>query len=107
MQTLSRSDRLLLLKFVCAFAWADLEVHKKERALVHKLVKQLKLDADEAAEVEKWLARPPRPEDVDPNKVPRKHRKLFLDHARQMIAADGNVDEAEAEIFGLLEDLLA
>lgn len=106
MKTLSPGDRLLLLKFVCAFAWADLEVHAKERQFVQRLVKELKLDSDEERQVEGWLQRPPRPEEVDPQSVPKKHRRLFLDTARAMIAADGQIDEAEAENFELLEDLL-
>ena len=103
---LSKKDRLLLLEFVCAFAWADLEVQREERAFVHKLVKKLKLSADEAKQVDEWLKLPPKPEDVDPNKVPKKHRKLFLDTARALISADGRIDEAEAEDFELLEQLL-
>lgn len=106
MQTLSSSDRLLLLKFMCAFAWADLEVHAKEKKFVHRLVKELKLDPSEKKQVDGWLARPPRPEEVDPQSVPKKHRKLFLETARALIVADGQVDEAEAENFELLEDLL-
>ncbi len=107
MKTLSRDDRLLLLKFVCAFAWADLEVNTKERSFVHALVKRLQLDAEEKALVEGWLEFPPKPEEVDPNKVPARHRKVFLDTARDLISADGIVDEAEAENFALLEDLLS
>lgn len=106
MVSLSRDDRLLLLQFVCAFVWSDLEVHKKEKQFVHRLVKELKLDSDEQAQVELWLQRPPRAEDVDPQKVPIRHRKLFLDTARAVIGADGFIDEAEAETFQLLEDLL-
>jgi len=106
METLSKDDRLLLLKFVCAFAWADLEVQNQERKFVHRLVKQLKLDSDEAQQVEGWLANPPAPEEVDPATVPRRHRKLFLDTAKKLIESDGNIDPNEAEIFELLEQLL-
>jgi uncharacterized tellurite resistance protein B-like protein len=106
MKTLTREDRLLLLKFVCAFAWADLEIHQKERHFVRRLMKKLQLDAGEQHLVEGWLDVPPKPEEVDPNKVPSQHRKLFLDTARELISADGTIDEAEAENFSLLEDLL-
>lgn len=107
MQKLKKDERLLLLKFVCAFAWADLEVKASERALVKKLVNKLDLDADEKSQVQQWLAKPPRPEEVDPNRIPRAHRKLFLDTARQMIAVDGEIDAAERENLELLEQLLA
>lgn len=103
---LKKEERLLLLKFVCAFAWADLEVKDSEKKLVRKLVSQLKLDKDEAKEVEGWLKRPPSPEEVDPNRVPRAHRKLFIETARQMIVADGEVDEAERENLSLFRALL-
>lgn len=106
MQKLKKEERLLLLKFVCAFAWADLEVKDSERAMVKKLVSKLELDADEKKQVEQWLKKPPRPEEVDPNKIPRAHKKIFLDTAKQMIAVDGEIDEAERENLELLEQLL-
>lgn len=106
LKKLKKDERLLLLKFVCAFAWADLEVKASERALVKKLVSKLKLDADEAKQVDGWLKRPPKPEEVDPNRIPLAHKKLFLDSARQMIAVDGEIDEAERENLELLEQLL-
>ena len=43
---LPREDRLRLMRFVCSFAWADLEVKKTERALVSKMAKKLGLDPD-------------------------------------------------------------
>jgi hypothetical protein len=58
------------MKFVCSLAWADLEVRKKERDFVHKLVKKLHLDEKEAKMVDEWLKVPPRAEEVDPAKVP-------------------------------------
>ena len=106
MQKLKKDERLLLLKFVCAFAWADLEVKASERALVKKLVSKLELGADEKKQVEAWLKKPPRPEEVDPNLIPRAHKKLCLDAAKQMIAVDGEIDEAEREDLELLEQLL-
>jgi len=103
---LNKNERLLLLKFVCAFAWADLEVKQSERNLVRHLVARLHLDPEEKREVEQWLKRPPKPEEVDPNRIPRAHRELFLEAARQMIAADGEIDPAERENLELLEQLL-
>lgn len=103
---LSKTERLLLLQFVCAFAWADLEVHDEEREFVHKLVRSLDLSPDEAEQVERWLEVAPRPEDIDPNKVPVKHRQIFLDAVRKMITSDGVVDEAELEDYELFKKLL-
>ncbi len=102
---LDREERLQLMRFVCSFAWADLEVQKKERTLIHKMVDRLGLTRDEKKQVEEWLKVPPRPEDVDPTRIPRAHRQLFLDAAKELIAADGRIDPEESENFALLEAL--
>ncbi|MRG96759.1 TerB family tellurite resistance protein [Polyangium spumosum] len=107
LKNLSREDRLRVMRFVCSFAWADLEIKPKERALVHKMVKELHLEPDEAKQVEGWLKVPPRAEEVDPAAIPRAHRQMVLDAARRMIKADGNVDPEEQESLSLLEQLLA
>ncbi|HVK71558.1 MAG TPA: TerB family tellurite resistance protein [Polyangium sp.] len=107
LKNLSREDRLRVMGFVCSFAWADLEVKAKERALVRKMVKELELDPDEAKQVESWLQVPPRAEDVDPAAIPRAHRQMVLDFAQRMVKADGSVDPEEAESLSLLEALLA
>lgn len=97
LRELNREERLLLLKFVCSFAWADLEVRPEERAFVARLIRKLALDADERREVEGWLERPPAPEEVDPALVPREHRRVFVQAIESLIAADGEIAEAERE----------
>ena len=106
MKRLKKQDRMRLMRFVCSFAWADLEIQKEERAFVAKLVKQLDLDADEKAEVEAMLQRPPRPEDVDPATVPLEHREIFLDAVYAVIASDGNIAPEEHESYELFQALL-
>lgn len=103
---LSPEDRLRLVRFVCSFAWADLEIAESERTFVHKIVGQLGLDEEERAEVEYLLKVPPAPEDIDPTDIPREHRQLFLNTILQMMGADGVVDEREVENFTLFEQLL-
>ena len=103
---LAREDRLRLMKFVCSFAWADLEVQEAERQFVRRLMKRLELTAAEKKEVEGWLLVPPPAEEVDPADVPREHRQLFVDTARAMIASDGVIVENERESLALLELLL-
>jgi hypothetical protein len=103
---LDREDRLRLMRFVCSFAWADLEVGDEERSFVKKMIKRLELSEDEIKQVEGWLEVPPRPEELDPSEIPRAHRQLFLDTARAMIVADGRIDQDEAENLVLLEQLL-
>ena len=106
LQDLNREDRLRLVRFVCSFAWADLEVVDSERDLVHELVGQLELDDDEKLQVEKWLDHPPRAEELDPQEIPLEHRQIFLDAMLGLLGADGEIDEAETESFNLLSQLL-
>lgn len=106
LDSLNREDRLQLMRFVCSFAWADLEVTAKEREFIVTLVDRLDLDDDERSEVAQWLEVPPRADDLDPADVPREHRQLFLDAARAMILSDGEVGDVEAENLVILDQLL-
>lgn len=103
---LNAEDRLRLMRFVCSFAWADLEVADGELAFVSRMVAQLDLTDDERDQVQRWLKVPPAPEDVDPTDIPAEHRQLFLNAALQMVGADGVVDEHEVETLRLFEKLL-
>ena len=107
LKSLDKKQRLLLLEFVCAFAWADLEVKPAEREFVARLVRRLELEDDEIAKVEQWLKLPPRPEEIDPNRVPRAHREVFIATAKKMIEADGEIDPAERENLELFKALLS
>ena len=106
MEELSRNERLLLLKFVCSFAWADLEVRPEERAFVSEMVRRLGLDDDDRRQVDQWLEVPPRPESVDPSLVPKHHRMLFLRAAESVIAVDGEIALPEKEQLVLFAQLL-
>jgi len=107
LRELNKEDRLRLMKFVCSFAWADLQIAQDERTFVRKLIRKLHLDDDEKKQVETWLQVPPRAEELDPAEIPDEHRALFLSTAREMIEADGEITEEEVENFELLEQLLA
>jgi hypothetical protein len=106
MKKLSSQDRLRLMKFVCSFVWADLEVKDAERKFVTKMAKKLHLEGPEAKLVQAWLEVPPRAEEVDPTTIPREHRQLFLDTVRDAITVDGEVDKEEWENLALFEQLL-
>ena len=106
LDALSRDDRLQLMRFVCSFAWADLEVTEREREFIVKMVDRLDLNDDEREQVAKWLEVPPRADDLDPADIPREHRQLFLDAARAMILSDGEVGDVEAENLVILDQLL-
>lgn len=103
---LSREERMRLMRFVCSFAWADLEVRDAERKFIGKLIDRLGLEADEVAQVQQWLEVPPPAEEVDPTRIPQAHRALFRDAARALVTADGEVDEREAESLALLDMLM-
>jgi uncharacterized membrane protein YebE (DUF533 family) len=102
---LSRDERMQLMRFVCSFAWADLQVREQERSFVRKMIRKLKLDEDESKLVQSWLEVPPEADALDPQQIPRAHRQLFLDTAREMISSDGEVDAEESESLLLLEQL--
>lgn len=106
LDALDREERLQLMRFVCSFAWADLEVTDGERDFVIRLVDKLDLDDDERRQVAKWLEVPPRADDLDPADVPREHRQLFLDAARAMILSNGRLGDVEAENLVILDQLL-
>jgi uncharacterized tellurite resistance protein B-like protein len=106
MQKLHAKDRLRLMKFVCSFIWADLEVKKSEREFVAKMVKKLHMTDDEKHQVQGWLKVPPKPEEVDPTQIPKEHRQLFLDTIRDVIRSDGEVAADEWENLALFEQLL-
>ncbi|HVU00638.1 MAG TPA: TerB family tellurite resistance protein [Polyangiaceae bacterium] len=103
---LSREDRLLLLKFVCAFAWTDLEITDAERRFVKRLVERAGLSPEDAARVDGWLAVAPAPSEVDPRNVPKEHRRVFLDAVRAMVYADGKVEEEERQNLDRLKAAL-
>lgn len=103
---LTSEDRLSLLRFACAFAWADLDIADTERTFVLELASKLGADDDEVAQVEEWLKVPPPAEDLDPTDIDPAHRQLFLNSVVQMISADGRVDKEEVEILSLFEQLL-
>jgi hypothetical protein len=105
-EELSRADRLTLLRFVCAFAWTDLDVRDGERRFVRRLVQRLELDAADTRQVEEWLAIAPSPQSVDAARVPEAHRRVFVDTLRALIYSDGSVDAEEREQLDKLKAAL-
>lgn len=105
-EQLSRDDRMLLLRFVCAFAWTDLQIREGERRFVERLMTRLQLSAEDRAEVEGYLHVAPAPGSTDPKLVPREHRLVFIDAVRALIYADGSVDAEERERFERLQAAL-
>ena len=105
-EKLSRDERMLLLRFVCAFAWTDLEIRDSERKFVQRLMERMQLSSDDRAEVEGYLHVAPAPEETNPKLVPAEHRRLFLDSVRALIYVDGEVDAEERQRFEKLQAAL-
>jgi uncharacterized tellurite resistance protein B-like protein len=101
---MNRDERLLLLRFVCSFAWVDGEVAEAERTFVKRLMQRMSLAADDQKEVHSWLLAPPDP--PDPASIPAAHRRAFTDALRAVMFTDGRVDPGEQEHFDRLRGLL-
>jgi uncharacterized tellurite resistance protein B-like protein len=106
-EQLSREDRMLLLQFVCAFAWTDLEIKPGERKFVERLMDRLKLDPGERVEAEGYLHVAPAPGATKAERVPPEHRRVFVEAVRALIYADGDVDAEERERFERLRAALS
>lgn len=98
---------MLLLRFVCAFAWTDLQIRSGERKFVERLMNLMQLSADDRREVEGYLHVAPAPEATNPKLVPREHRLVFIDALRALIYADGEVDDEERERLDRLQAALS
>ena len=103
---LDRRDRLRLVEFVCSFAWADLEIQPEERVFIARLIRRLDLDAEEDRQVQQWLERPPRIDDLDPTSIPPAHRRLFVEAISGLIEADGEISAEERDSFEIFQQLL-
>ena len=103
---LNRRERMRLMKFVCSFAWADLEIRPEERTFVRNLIARLTLDEDEQEAVRGWLDVPPEIESIDPTLVPHEHRRIFLEEIEGVIASDGEIAPEERESFRIFEALV-
>ena len=98
--------RMNLLKFVCSFAWTDLNVAQQERDLVMRIAGRMNLSNPEVQQVAEWLRVPPRAEEIDPTSVPMAHRQVFLQAAELTVKADGRVVPAERDQLAVFRKLL-
>lgn len=106
-EDLSRDDRMLLLRFVCAFAWTDLTIHDGERTFVERLIQRLQLSNEDRTEALAYLHVAPSPETTNPKLVPHEHRRIFVESVRALIYADGDVDPEERDRFEKLKTALS
>ena len=103
---MTREERMLLLRFVCSFAWVDLEIRPEEREMIARLVGRMELNEDEKQQVSEWLETPPSPESVDPHSVPHAHRVLFLREVESVVSIDREVTPEERESVILFAQLI-
>jgi hypothetical protein len=103
---LNQRERMRLMKFVCSFAWADLEIRPEERDFVKNLIGRLTLDDDEQLRVSGWLEVPPDIESIDPTLVPPEHRRIFLEEIEGVIESDGEIAPEERDNFRIFEALI-
>ncbi len=103
---LTAPEKLRLLRFMCAFAWADLEISDRERKFVHEVMLRMGLSAEDRALAATWLDHPPGEDELDPSEIPAEHRRFFLEAALEMVASDGVIDPMEAENFAVFEALM-
>jgi bacterioferritin len=107
MADLGIRTKLQLVRFACAFAWADLSVHPAEREEVLRLMERLAIEEPaERLAVIRWLKSPPSPDELDPLEIPREHRELFVRECEEIIRADGVVKPEEADAIRTLRKIL-
>lgn len=105
-RSLSESDAWLILRFLAAFAWADLEVTAAERAYVFAAAQALGIPPDAHEKIADWLDCPPAPEAIDPTRVPRRLRAPLKRLVWGIIICDGRVSAEEEENWALFVQLL-
>jgi len=103
---LSSEERLRLVRFLCSFAWADLDAADREKDFVRVLTRKMGVTPEESLQVEEWLAFPPDPDTVDPTEIPPEHKQVFLAQCLKMVQADGTIDSQEIELLSLFEQLI-
>jgi uncharacterized tellurite resistance protein B-like protein len=98
---------MLLMRFVCAFAWTDLSIHQGERKFVERLIERMQLSSEDRTEALAYLHVAPAPESTNAKLVPKEHRRVLIESVRALIYADGEVDAEERERFEKLKAALS
>lgn len=103
---IDQAMKLDLMRFACAFAWADLEVQPEERAYLLALMERLEIDKPgDRTRVMRWLKAPPNEDEIDPLAVPLASRETFLKECEEVIRADGVIHPEETEAYTLLKKI--
>lgn len=105
LEQLSQEERVLLLRLLASFAWADGDVAEAEKKFVRRVMSKLPLTPDEVKDAESWLLVAPT-EPVAMDRVAPEHRRVFLESVRALIFMDGKIDPEEQAHFDKLRALL-
>lgn len=100
-------EKMQIMRFIYAFAWADLKIVQAEKQFILRFCNNLQLNEEERQEVLSWLEQPQHPEDIDPFSIPEHLRAYVLKAARAISIVDGDFDEKEAELLEILENILS
>ena len=103
---ISSEEKLQIMRFVCAFAWADLKVVTEERSIIASFAKSLELNEKELIQVNDWTRHPPKPEEIDPFDIPVHLKEIILSAASAVTIVDGICDHNEADLLTLLQNIL-
>ena len=103
--TLSSDEKLQIMRFICAFAWADLKVVNAEKKLIARFSDILDLSPKEREAVNGWIAHPPRPEEIDPYEISPHLKETILSAAQAVSMIDGHFDAKEADLIDILQNL--
>ena len=104
---LDTQQRMNLLKFVCSFAWADLEIRPAERAFVSRFAESTGAQtAQRPARCAAGSNLRPAEDELDPHLIPLHHREIFIETVKGVIRVDGEIAPEELESLELLSELL-
>ena len=100
----NRKRILQLFHFMCAFAWADLEIQEEEQEMIERLMVSLKVPPEDQNLILTWLEVPPPPEVIDPYAVDPEFRSQIYKAAKAIVLSDGELHQLEKEMLELLRD---
>ena len=99
--------KMMLFRFLCAFAWADFVIQTEEVEMIERLMISLNLSEENRQHVREWLVSPPRAEEVDPYLIPLDQQSVLLEAAQAIVLSDGELHPREAELLTSLKRIFA
>ncbi len=96
---------MMLFRFLCAFAWADMVVQQEEVDMIERLMSSLDLKEEGKEQVRKWLKNPPPAEEIDPYLIPLDLQNILLDAAQAVVLSDGEIHPQETELLNSLKQI--